>query len=331
MYGVPNMKLEKKLIQRRVDLLEAEGVSFRTRCNVGGGASAHGMAQDAKIIDPVQLQEDYDAVLLACGALQPRDLDKLSGRELKGVHVAMKYLHPATKSLLDSNFQDGQFIDAKGKDVIVIGGGDTGTDCIGTAIRQDCKSITNITRREREPDERDEDHPWPGPMGTFYVDYGHAEGAAKFDRDPREFGILPKAFIDNTGDGNVTHVEIERLDWQKKDGRWVSTPTGKIEQLPADLVFLSIGFTGHDTPALVERLGLETDPNYSGIIKAEYGHFATNARKVFVAGDMRRGASLLVWAIAEGRGAARCIDQFLMGDSQLPAPGMATQLASSAG
>lgn len=331
MYGVPNMKLDKGIVQRRVDLLEAEGVEFRTNCNVGGGPSAHGMATEAEIIDPVQLQEEYDAVLLACGALQPRDLSRLPGRELKGIHVAMEYLHPSTKSLLDSQFADGQYLDAQGKDVIVIGGGDTGTDCIGTAIRQGCKSVTNITRREREPDERDEDHPWPGPSGTFYVDYGHAEGAAKFDRDPREYGILPKGFVDNTGDGQITHVEIERLHWEKKDGKWVSTPTGKIEQLPADLVFMAIGFTGHDTPTLVEKLGLETDPKYTGSVKAEYGKFATNAKKVFVAGDMRRGASLIVWAIAEGRGAARCIDEFLMGSSDLPAPGMPTQFASSAG
>ncbi|MEM9915050.1 MAG: glutamate synthase subunit beta [Planctomycetota bacterium] len=333
MYGVPNMKLDKGIVQRRVDLLAAEGVEFRTNCNVGGGPSAHGTAMNAEVIDPADLQRDFDAVLLACGALNPRDLNSLPGRELAGVHVAMEYLHPTTKSLLDSNLTDGDFINAEGKDVVVIGGGDTGTDCIGTAIRQNCKSITNITRREREPDERDEDHPWPGPSGTFYVDYGHAEGAAKFDRDPREYGILPKAFLDETGDGHVTHVEIERLHWTKQDGKWNAAPTGNIEKFPADLVFMAIGFTGHDTPTLVKQFGVEADAPGSGggAVKADYGEFATSVDGVFVAGDMRRGASLIVWAIAEGRGAARKIDEYLMGSSELPAPGMTTQLTSSAG
>ena len=331
MYGVPNMKLDKQVVQRRVDLLEAEGIEFRTNANVGGGASAHCMAGDAQVIDPDDLLRDYDAVLLACGALKPRDLQKLPGRELDGVHVAMQYLHPATKSLLDSKFSDGTFIDARDKHVVVIGGGDTGTDCIGTALRQGCKSVTNITRREREPDERDEQHPWPGPTGTFYIDYGHAEGAAKFDRDPREYGILPKAFVENPDQpGRVGSVEIERLDWKKENGKWVSTPTGKVEQFPADLVLMAVGFTGHDTPALVEKLGVKTD-QWNSTVDAEYGQFATSVEKVFVAGDMRRGASLIVWAIAEGRGAARRIDEFLMGSSQLPAPDVPTQLASSAG
>jgi NAD(P)H-dependent glutamate synthase small subunit len=331
MYGVPNMKLDKQVVQRRVDLLEAEGIVFRTNCNVGGGASAHGMAADAEVIDPGDLKRDFDAVLLACGALKPRDLAKLPGRELDGVHVAMEYLHPATKSLLDSKFGDGKFIDARDQDVIIIGGGDTGTDCIGTALRQGCKSVTNITRRQREPDERDEDHPWPGPAGTFYIDYGHAEGAAQFDRDPREYGILPRKFVAAKDDPTrVGAIEIERLDWKKKHGKWVSTPTGRIEQLPADLVLMAVGFTGHDTPTLVEKLGVETD-EWGSTVAAEYGQYATNVPGVFVAGDMRRGASLIVWAIAEGRGAARRIDEFLMGSSDLPAPDIATQLASSAG
>ncbi len=330
MYGVPNMKLDKQIVQRRVDLLAEEGVIFETNCNVGGGRSAHGMAGDARVIDPADLRRDFDAVLLACGALKPRDLTKLPGRELAGVHVAMEYLHPATKSLLDSQFSDGQFIDAKGKHVVVIGGGDTGTDCIGTAIRQDCKSITNITRRQREPDERDEQHPWPGPTGTFYVDYGHSEGAAKFDRDPREYGILPRAFIEHPdAPGRVGAIEIERLDWQKNDGQWTSTHTGKIQQQPADLVLMAVGFTGHDTPALVEKFGVQTDP-WNRTVQADYGDFATNVDGVFVAGDMRRGASLIVWAIAEGRGAARRIDQYLTGHSDLLAPGMNETILSGA-
>ena len=327
MYGVPNMKLDKGIVQRRVDLLDAEGVIFKPDHNIAGpdgpAPSAHGTATDATVIDAQTLTRDFDAVLLACGALTPRDLGSLPGRDCDGIHPAMAYLHPATKSLLDSSFADGKAIDAHDKHVIVIGGGDTGTDCIGTAIRQGCRSVTNITRREREPDERDADHPWPGPTGTFYVDYGHAEGSVKFDRDPREYGILPKAFIGND-DGQVTAVEVEHLDWSRDEsGKWVSTPTGKIEKLPADLVFMAIGFTGHDAPGLVERLGLTTTDR--GNVPAREleetaGPYATEADNVFVAGDMRRGASLIVWAIAEGRGAARAIDLHLMGASELPAP-----------
>lgn len=336
MYGVPNMKLDKQIVQRRVDLLAAEGIIFKTNCNVGApgmsqeqAKSHHGMAGDAQIIDANQLKEDFDAVLLACGALTGRDLDALPGRELDGVHMAMTYLHKATKSLLDSQFADGDFMDMKDKDVIVIGGGDTGTDCIGTAIRQGCNSITNITRRQREPDERDAEHPWPGPTGTFYVDYGHAEGIAKFDRDPREYQFLPKAFIGK--DGKLTHMRVAHLDWSRDPdtGRLVSKEVqGSEHDMPADYVFLSVGFTGHDSPAVFARMGIDMN---RGVVKAEYGKFGTNVDGVFAAGDVRRGASLIVWAIAEGRGAARRIDEYLMGESDLPAPDMKTQLASSAG
>jgi glutamate synthase (NADPH/NADH) small chain len=337
MYGVPNMKLEKKIVQRRVDLLEAEGVIFKANHNVGGDTNdqfigyadaERSEASGITTIDPQTLVDDFDAVLLACGALRARTLD-IPGAELNGVHRAMTFLHQTTKSLLDSQLKDGRYLSATDKHVIVIGGGDTGTDCIGTALRQNCKSVTNITRREREPDERDEDHPWPGPTGTFYVDYGHAEGAAKFDRDPREYGILPKQFLPHEDDpSRVGAVEIERLDWEKKNGKWVSTPTGKVEQLPADLVLLSIGFTGLDTPTVVEKLGLDSN---RGTVTAEYGAFSTNVEGVFAAGDIRRGASLIVWAIAEGRGAARCIDEYLTGSSDLPAPGMAAPLAEGVG
>ncbi len=314
MYGVPNMKLDKGIVQRRVDLMAASGIEFKTRANVGVD------------VDPQVLMREYDAVLLACGALQGRDLH-LPGRDLDGVHMAMTYLAGVTQSMLDSNFQDGRFIDAKDKHVIVIGGGDTGTDCIGTALRQGCRSVTNITRREREPEYRDEDHPWPSDPGTYYLDYAHAEGTARDGRDPRRYGILPVAFLDD-GAGRVQAMRVEHLRWEKQDGRWTSHQTGRIEDLPADLVFLSIGFTGHDTPPLVERFGVKT---VQGVVASEYGQFDTNVPGVFVAGDMRRGASLIVWAIAEGRGAARRIDEHLMGQSELPAPGMPTDLLSSAG
>ena len=322
MYGVPNMKLDKQNVLRRIKLMEEEGIIFKTNANVGAPGGEQGG------IDAEDLKRDFDAIILACGALKGRDLD-IPGRELAGVHMAMEYLTKSTKSLLNSNFADGDFIDAKGKDVIVIGGGDTGTDCIGTALRQKCQSLLNITRREREPDQRDDEHPWPGPTGTFYVDYGHAEGSALFDRDPREYGILPKAFIGDD-QGRVKAMKVTELEWSRDEtGKKVSREKPGSEMLlPTQLVLLSIGFTGHDTPGIVKALGIETD---RGTVKADYGKFATNIEGVFVAGDMRRGASLIVWAIAEGRGAARAVDEYLMGSSTLPAPGVETPMMSSAG
>jgi glutamate synthase (NADPH/NADH) small chain len=331
MYGVPNMKLEKKNVQRRVDLMAEEGVTFRVQANVGGDPSDHGSASTAEVIDPADLQRDYDAVLLACGALKGRELD-IPGRELNGVHRAMRYLWKNTQSLLDSSLADGDYISAKDKRVIVIGGGDTGTDCIATALRQGCTNLINVTRREREPDQRDEDHPWPGPPGTFYVDYGHAEAAGVFDRDPRAYCIMPKAFVDD-GNGQVQALRIVELAWHEDETgkKRAREKEGSEQDLPADLVLLSIGFMGHDTPSLVEKMGVDTE---RGTVSAPYGRYQTNVDNVFAAGDMRRGASLIVWAIAEGRGAARTIDEYLVGSSDLPAPDVPdvqTELASSAG
>lgn len=316
MYGVPNMKLDKQIVQRRVDLLAEEGIEFRTGANVGVNVSLE------------RIRDAYGAILMACGALESRDLN-VPGRDLKGVHLAMEYLHGVTKSLLGSGLKDGRFIDAKDKHVVVIGGGDTGADCIGTALRQNCKSLLNITRREREADERDSFHPWPGPPGIYFLDYSHAESKAQFGRDPREYCVLPLAFLGDES-GQVCAIKIEWLRWEcDEHGQWHRHRTGKIEQLPADLVFLSVGFTGHDTPELVQALGVEMD---GGMVKSEYGKYLTNVPGLFVAGDMRRGASLIVWAIAEGRGAARSIDEYLMGFSNLPSPGVRlADLPSSAG
>lgn len=304
MYGVPNPKLDKELVERRVRTLEAGGIEFRTGVEVGVD------------VDARTLREEYDAVLLACGALRHRDLP-LPGRELPGVHFAMEYLHGVTKSLLDSGFRDGCFIDARGKDVVVIGGGDTGADCIATALRQGCRSLHNITRREREPDERDSLHPWPGPPGTWFMDYAHVEGAALNGEDPRRYQVLPLEFVGNASDG-VRGVRVERLRWRRQeDGARRMERTGEVDLLPADLVFLSVGFVAHDAPALVEQLGV---PEEDGLVPAPWSRFTTGAEGVFVAGDMRRGASLIVWAMAEGRGAAREIDRYLMGSTELEAP-----------
>jgi NAD(P)H-dependent glutamate synthase small subunit len=303
MYGVPNPKLEKEIVQRRVDLLAAEGIEFVTNTDVGVD------------LDAREIRSEYDAILLACGALRHRDLD-IPGRGLAGVHYAMEYLSGVTKSLLDSGFADGRFIDGRDRDVVVIGGGDTGADCIATALRQGCRSLLNITRRDQESDGRDPLHPWPGPPGKYFLDYSHKEGQAVFGRDPREYGVLPLEFV---GEGSrLTGVKIERLHWGSADGGEARmTRTGDIAVLPADLVLLSIGFVGHDAPEVVGQLGVTEE---RGLVPAEWGRFATSEEGVFVAGDMRRGASLIVWAMAEGRGAAREIDRYLMGSSQLEAP-----------
>ncbi len=301
-YGVPAMKLEKESVARRVQLLEAEGVVFRTGVNVGVD------------IDAAVLRGEHDALLLACGALDGRDLD-LPGRELDGIHLALDYLSDTTRRLLEGWGEAGA-MDARDRDVVVIGGGDTGADCVATALRQGCRSLLNITRRDPEPDNRDEDHPWPGPAGTRVVDYAHVEGEA-LGRDPREYGLLPLAFLGDRA-GRVRAVQVERLAWDRPAG---APPrmrrTGVIEEIPSDLVFLAIGYRGHDAPEATASLGVAT---HAGLVPARWGDFRAGPDGVFVAGDMRRGASLIVWAIAEGRGAAREIDRYLSGSTRLTAP-----------
>ncbi|MDX1604886.1 MAG: glutamate synthase subunit beta [Candidatus Competibacterales bacterium] len=303
MYGIPNMKLDKALVERRLNLMRAAGVEFVTNAHVGVN------------VDARELYESHDAVLLAVGALHPRDLD-LPGRDLQGMHFAMEFLTKNTKSLLDSNFADGDYISAKDKHVIVIGGGDTGTDCIGTALRHGCKSLINITRRQREPDERDAEHPWPGPPGTFYIDYGHAEAAAVFGEDPREYCVLPLAFVGDE-QGRVKAMRVAKLKWFRDGSGKLKSEVveGSERELPADLVFLAIGFEGPEA-TLAEQFDLERDRRTN--FKAEHERYTTNVPGLFAAGDCRRGASLVVWGINEGRGAAREIDRFLMGETVLP-------------
>ncbi len=305
MYGIPNMKLDKSIVDRRVDIMREEGVQFVTNAHVGVNVDVH------------RMRDENDALVLACGATRPRDL-AIPGRELKGIHFAMKFLLNNTKSLLDSKHEDGHYISAEGKRVIVIGGGDTGTDCIGTSMRHGCASLVNFELLPRPPDERASDNPWPEWPVIFRVDYGHQESAAKFGKDPREFRVLSKRFL-NDGRGNVAGIETVRVDWTKDDaGKWQMTEVpGSEETFDADLVLLAMGFLGPED-TLAERLGLERDPRSN--FKAEYGHYATSTEGVFAAGDCRRGQSLVVWGIGEGRGAARAVDIYLMGSSDLPAP-----------
>lgn len=305
-YGIPNMKLDKGVVQRRLDLMAAEGVQFVTNANVGTD------------VDPKKLVEDNDAVLLATGATKPRDLP-IPGRQLKGVHFAMEFLKANTKSLLDSNLEDGNFISAKGKRVVVIGGGDTGCDCIGTSLRHGCTELVNFELLDKPPVDRAADNPWPQWPRIFRSDYGHEEAILKFGDDPRTYCILSKEFIDD-GNGNVTGIKTVRVQWVKKDGRFTMEEVpGSEEIVGADLVLLAMGFLGPEH-YISEALGLELDPrsNY----QAEHGKFETSIPGVFAAGDCRRGQSLVVWAINEGRGAARAIDTYLRGESTLPAPGV---------
>ena len=302
MYGIPPMKMEKAMVDRRVNLLREEGIEFVTGLHVGVDMEVQ------------ELVDQNQALLLACGATKPHDLP-IPGRQLQGVHFAMEFLLKSTKSFLDSEFKDGQYISAKDKDVIVIGGGDTGTDCIGTSLRHGCKSLVNFELLDRPPDQRAPDNPWPYWPRIYRVEYAHGESAAKFGKDPRQYSILSKEFIEDSG--KVAGIRTARVKWSKgEDGRFeMQEIPGTEEEWKADLVLLAMGFLGPEE-TLVPQLGLETDPrsNY----KAEFGRYATSVEGVFAAGDCRRGQSLVVWAIREGRDAAREIDRYLMGRTMLP-------------
>ncbi|KAA5546038.1 glutamate synthase subunit beta [Roseiconus nitratireducens] len=306
-YGIPNMKLSKKVVQRRVDKMTAEGVTFKTGVNVG------------KDVDPKELVNEFDAVLLACGATKPRDLP-IPNRDAPGVHFAMEFLTANTKQSVHGDSLGDGFISAEGKDVIVIGGGDTGTDCIATSLRHGCRSIVNFELLPKPPEHRAPDNPWPEWPRIFRVDYGHEEAEAKFGHDPREYQLLSKEFMVDDN-GQLSGIRTVQVEWTKdEDGKWQMAEQPETEKVwPAQLILLSMGFLGPDQ-YLPESLGMETDPRSN--FKAEHGKFATNIDKVFAAGDCRRGQSLVVWAINEGRGAARAIDVFLQGESHLPAPGL---------
>lgn len=306
-YGIPNMKLDKGVVQRRLDLMASEGVKFVTGADIGRTHTAQ------------ELMDANDAVLLATGATKPRDLP-IPGRDLRGIHFAMDFLTVNTKRLLNGGLTNGDFISAEGKKVVVIGGGDTGTDCIGTSLRQECSQLINFELMDRPPADRSDDNPWPQWPRIFRVDYGHEEAEAKFGRDPREYCILSKSFVGDE-QGRVTGIQAVRVQWKKgEDGRpTMQEVPGSEHIVEADLVLLAMGFLGPEQ-YLAESLGLQVD-NRSNFA-AQHGCFETSLPKVFAAGDCRRGQSLVVWAINEGRGAARAIDIFLRGSSLLPAPGI---------
>jgi len=299
MYGIPNMKLDKSVVQRRVDLLAKEGVKFVTGCEVG------------KDLPAEKLRKDFDAVVVCGGATRPRDLT-IEGRSLTGIHMAMEFLTSNTRALL--NHQD--FSLAKGKDVIVIGGGDTGTDCCGTSLRHGCRSLIQLEIMPQPPLQRAGDNPWPQWPKVYKLDYGQEEAAAVFGADPRQYLVTAKRFLGDAA-GHVAGIEIVNVEWTKDDkGRFIPKEVaGSAKVLPAQLVLLAMGFLGPED-TLLKPLGIACDERTN--VKAEHGKFTTNVEGVFAAGDMRRGQSLVVWAINEGRGAARECDRYLMGQTELP-------------
>jgi glutamate synthase (NADPH/NADH) small chain len=297
------MKLDKRIVRRRIDLMAAEGVKFVTGTAVGVDIAA------------AKLKDEFDATMLCCGATKPRDLP-IPGRELKGIYFAMEFLYANTKSLLDSEHRDGQYISAKDKRVIVVGGGDTGTDCVGTAMRHGCASLTQLEILPRPPDTRQPDNPWPEWPKVYKLDYGQEEAEARFGADPRIYLTTGEKFVGDAN-GNVKELHIYTVEWRRDEkGAFIPKRVpGTDRVLPTDLVLLAMGFLGPED-SLLTQLGVDRDPRSNA--KAEYGQFSTNVPGVFAAGDCRRGQSLVVWAINEGRGAARECDRYLMGSSNLP-------------
>jgi glutamate synthase (NADPH/NADH) small chain len=302
MYGIPNMNLDKKFVLRRVDLMAKEGVNFVTNTEVGQNYPAE------------KLVKEFDAAILCTGATKPRDL-AIEGRQLKGIHFAMEFLQTNTKSLLDG-YKNGDYISAAGQDVIVIGGGDTGTDCVGTAMRHGCKSLVQLEILPQPPPDRAPDNPWPEWPKVYRLDYGQEEAAAVFGADPRVYLTTAKRFVGDEN-GHVKEVHTVTIEWTKDDkGRFVPTEVAGTERIrPAQLVLLAMGFLGPEQ-SLLEQLGVERDARSN--VKAEYHKYSTSLKGVFVAGDARRGQSLVVWAFNEGRGAARECDRYLMGTTDLP-------------
>lgn len=303
MYGIPNMKLEKGIVERKIKIMEEEGVTFLTGMDVGRDVKAE------------ELLKDYHRVVLACGSSNPRDIDA-PGRDAKGIYFAVDFLKANTKSLLDSGFADGNYVNTKGKNVVIIGGGDTGNDCVGTAMRHGCKSVVQIEMMPKAPDRRTEDNPWPEWPKVCKTDYGQEEAIAVFGHDPRIYESTVKEFLKDKN-GNLKGVRIVRLTWEKdgKTGRMNRKEVpGSEKVLPADVALIAAGFLGCQK-YVADAFQAELDGRTN--VKTTENGYETSAKNVFAAGDMRRGQSLVVWAIREGREAARAVDESLMGYSNL--------------
>ena len=326
-YGIPEFKMEKAVVDRRLEQLSDEGVVFRCSTSVGiaSDEAAHepglergagtASAPEVTVISAAALAEEFDAVLLAAGATQPRDLE-VPGRALDGVHFAMEYLKPA--NMVQEGTLDQHPIDAKGKDVIIIGGGDTGADCLGTAHRQGARSVTQLEIMPAPPEDRAASNPWPTWPLVMRTSSAHEEGGERL------FQITTTELAGS--EGRVRELRTRRVESvRREDGSMrLEQVEGSDAAVPADLVFLAMGFTGPERSTVVTELGLELDER--GNVRAD-STWATSRDGVFVCGDMTRGQSLIVWAIAEGRSAARAVDEYLMGVSDLPAPIAPGQLA----
>lgn len=303
MYGIPNMKLEKHIIDRRINLMKEEGIEFVTGVNVGTDIKAN------------KLLKEYDVVILACGAGNPRDI-KAEGRDADGIYFAVDYLKSVTKSLLDSDFKDKKYIDPKGKNVVVIGGGDTGNDCVGTSIRLGCKSITQLEMMPKAPDFRTADNPWPQWPKVCKTDYGQEEAIAVFGHDPRIYQTTVKEFVKDKN-GNLSKLICVKLESKKdeKTGRMMMAEVAGSEfELPCEMVLIAAGFLGSQK-YVTDAFGVEVDGRTN--VKTAPDSFATNVPKVFTAGDMHIGQSLVVRAIRQGRDVAREVDKCLMGYTNL--------------
>ncbi len=303
MYGIPNMKLEKEVVERKRKVMEEEGVTFVTGVNVGKDMKAD------------KLLREFDRVILACGASNPRDI-KAPGRDAKGIFFAVDFLRANTRSLLDSGFEDKQYVDTKDKHVVIIGGGDTGNDCVGTSVRHGAKSVTQIEMMPKAPDRRAENNSWPEWPRVCKIDYGQEEAIAVYGRDPRIYEATVKEFIKDK-DGCLKGVKTVKLAWEKDadSGRMkMQEIPGSEQELPADIVLIAAGFLGAQS-YVAEAFGVELDGRTN--VKTEPGDYRTSRDNVFVTGDMHRGQSLVVWAIREGREAARAVDESLMGYSNL--------------
>ena len=294
MYGIPNMKLEKQIVDRRIQLMTAEGVTFVTNTNVGKDKKA------------AELLREFDAVVLCCGAKHPRDL-QVANRDAHGVYFAVDFLSANTKSLLDSNFADHKYVDPKGKRVVIVGGGDTGNDCVGTCIRHGCKSVVQLEMMPKAPETRAENNPWPEWPRVCKTDYGQEEAIAVFGADPRMYQTTVTELVTDKNK-KLTAVKIVSLGADRKP------VPGSEQTLDCDLLIIAAGFLGCQA-YVPDAFGVAQTPRT--VVQTEAGHYATNVPHVFTAGDMHRGQSLVVWAIAEGRGAAREVDAFLMGYTNL--------------
>ncbi|GAP97680.1 glutamate synthase small subunit [Leptolyngbya sp. NIES-2104] len=301
MYGIPNMKLDKeKVVMRRLNVLETEGVKFVCNTEIGKDISAE------------DLLKNHDAVVLCTGATKPRDLS-IEGRQLKGIHFAMDFLTANTQSVLD---QTNPELSAEGKDIVIIGGGDTGTDCVGTSIRHGCNSVVQLEILPQPPAERAPNNPWPEYPKVYKMDYGQEEAAAKFGADPRAY-LQTATKFEGDENGNVKAIHTVEVHWERNEqGQFIPKHVPGTEKIiPAQLVLLAMGFLGPEQP-LLDAMGLDRDARSN--IKSEYGKYTTSIPGVFAAGDCRRGQSLVVWAFNEGRGAARECDRYLMGETDLP-------------